>query len=376
MRFRNGIGIHGIGNVRCVCALTTVLSATAVLVAPAVPARALEQAPAPSLVDQKSQLQRDVRALERGIRGQDVELAQVAGTPATNAAMARLDVRIGSLEDDVRTLTGRVEQLGYDMRQLGERVDKVISDFDFRLRRLEEQAGVASERPVTEPAVTEPSLRQAAPLLGGRVPGADEPSAAPAVGARAGGGPEAGPGVLATVPRAELDAEAAGLRRALPPPDSEQQAPKQQALQQPAPGQQSLPQSGGLLEGPPQEQYAQAFGLLRASRYDEAEQALKAFLLQNPDHALSDNARYWLGETYYVRGQYPEAAQQFVDAYQKNPSGTKSADALLKLGMALSQLGKTEEACATFRELTRTQPDAPETVRDKAAKEAQRSGCS
>ena len=197
MRFRNGIGIHGNGNVTCVCALTTVLIATAVMVAPAVPARALEQAPAPSLVDQKSQLQRDVRALERGIRGQDVELAQVAGTPATNAAMARLDVRIGSLEDDVRTLTGRVEQLGYDMRQLGERVDKVISDFDFRLRRLEEQAGVASERPVTEPAVTEPSLRQAAPLLGGRVPGADEPSAAPAVGARAGGGPEAGPGVLA-----------------------------------------------------------------------------------------------------------------------------------------------------------------------------------
>jgi tol-pal system protein YbgF len=164
------------------------------------------------------------------------------------------------------------------------------------------------------------------------------------------------------VPRSELEAGAAQLRRPVPEPVPESGSQKQGA-------------GSGLSGGTPQEQYAHAFGLLRASQYDEAELALKSFLLRNPDNPLSDNARYWLGETYYVRGQYPEAAQQFVEAYEKNREGPKAADVLLKLGMSLSQLGKREEACATFRELSRTQPDAPETVRDKVAKEAQRTGC-
>jgi tol-pal system protein YbgF len=251
------------------------------------------------------------------------------------------------------------------MRQLGERVDKVMSDMEFRLRRLEQQAGIASDLPEDAPAVAEPSLRQAAPMLGGSPAASNGSAAGTAGGVRAGAGPESGPGVLAIVPRSELDAETAGLRSAIPQP------PPQSASPSPPP-----PSSGGLAGGSPQEQYAYAFSLLQAAQYDEAEQALEAFLLQNPDHMLADNARYWLGETFYVRGQYPEAAQQFVDAYQKNRSGAKSGDALLKLGMSLSQLGKTDEACATFRELSRTQPDAPETVRNKAAQEAQRTGCS
>ena len=345
----NSLGIGG-------CAVALI----AVLIATPVPVCAQEEDRVPSLVERKTQLQRDFHALERGIREPGVELTQAPGVPATSAGMARIDARLGSLEDDVRTLTGRVEQLGYDMRQLDERVDKVVSDLEFRLRRLEEQAGIATDRPVEAPAVGEPSLRQTAPMLGGSPAGSDNrESAGAAGGERAGAGPEGGPGVLAIVPRSELETEAAGLRGAVP-----QSVPP------------SPPQPGGLSGETPQEQYAYAFGLLRASQYDQAEEALKAFLLQNPDHALSDNARYWLGETFYVRGQYPEAAQQFVDAYQKNPSGAKSADALLKLGMSLSQLGKADEACATFRELSRTQPDASETVRDKAAKEAQRTGCS
>lgn len=341
------------------------LALTAVLLATVAPAGAQEEGRVPSLQERTIQRQRDFQALERGAREQAGAPVQESGVPVTSAGLARLDVRIGGLEDDVRTLTGRVEQLGYDLRQLGERLDKVMSDLEFRLRRLEEQAGIAAEAPAGAPAAAgEPSLRQAAPMLGGSPAASEGAAAGAAGGVRAGAGPEGAPGVLAIVPRSELDAETAQLRRAAPPPPQQQSQPQPQ------------PQLGGQAKGNPQEQYAHAFGLLQASQYDQAEQALKAFLLQNPDHVLSDNARYWLGETFYVRGQYPEAAKQFVEAYQKNRSGAKAADALLKLGMSLSQLGKTDEACATFRELSRTQPDAPETVRDKAAKEAQRTGCS
>lgn len=323
----SGLGIGG-----CAAVLAVLLAATAA------PAPAQEDSRVPSLRE-----------------GSGIGLPQSSGAAVTSSGLARLDVRISSLEDDVRTLTGRVEKLGYDMRQLSDRLNKVMSDLEFRLNRLEEQAGLASQQPAAAPAATESSLRQAAPMLGGS-PAASNGAAAESSGsARPGAGPEGAPGALAIVPRSERDAQTQEMRGPAAPPPA---------------------QPGGPVGGSPQEQYAYAFSLLQAARYDEAEQALKAFLLQNPDHALSDNARYWLGETYYVRGQYPEAAQQFVEAYQKNRSGAKAADALLKLGMSLSQLGKTDEACATFRELSRTQPDAPETVRDKAAKEAQRTGCS
>jgi tol-pal system protein YbgF len=263
-------------------------------------------------------------------------LTQTPGVPpASNAALARTDVRLGSLEDDVRSLTGRLEQLGYDIRQLSDRMDKVMSDVEFRLRRLEEQAGVATAPASSAPADSESSssLRQTAPVLGSAPPRNGDESAGEPTGARsdtrAGAGPEDGAGVLATVPRSELEAGAAELQRATP-----ESAPETDSQAQGA--------NAGLSVGTPQEQYAHAFGLLRASQYDQAEQALKSFLLRNPDNPLSDNARYWLGETYYVRGQYPEAAQQFVEAYEKNRTGPKSADVLLKLGMSLSQLGKRE----------------------------------
>jgi tol-pal system protein YbgF len=328
--------------------------------------RAQEDSRVPVLRDRQTQIQREVPRVERESRAPGAVLTQTPGVPpATNAALARTDIRLGGLEDDVRTLTGRLEQLGYDIRQLSDRMDKATSDLEFRLRRLEEQAGIATAPASGASANKEPSLRQPAPVLGGAPPRNDgkpvgEPTGAQSA-ARAGAGPEGGPSVLATVPRSEREAGVGELRRTVP---------------------ESVPESsqahgadGGLPEGTPQEQYAYAFGLLQASQYDQAEQALKSFLLRNPDDPLSDNARYWLGETYYVRGQYPEAAQQFVEAYEKNRSGPKSADVLLKLGMSLSQLGKREEACATFRELSRTQPDAPEAVRTKVAKEAQRTGC-
>lgn len=336
--------LHRWGILTCTVALTAALVATATSV------RAQEDSRVPVLRDRQTQIQREVPRVERESRGSGSVLTQTPGLPpATNAALARTDIRLGGLEDDVRTLTGRLEQLGYDIRQLSDRMDKAASDLEFRLRRLEQQAGIASAPASGASANTEPSLRQPAPVLGGAPPRNDgaplgEPTGARSA-ARAGAGPEGGPGVLATVPRSV--------------PESGQR-----------PG-----ADGGFPKGSPQEQYAHAFGLLQASQYDQAEQALKSFLLRNPDDPLSDNARYWLGETYYVRGQYNEAAQQFVEAYEKNRSGPKSADVLLKLGMSLSQLGKREEACATFRELSRTQPDAPEAVRTKVAKEAQRTGC-
>jgi tol-pal system protein YbgF len=130
-----------------------------------------------------------------------------------------------------------------------------------------------------------------------------------------------------------------------------------------------------LPEGGPKEQYDYSIGLLRQNRFDEAEAALKAFLDRHGGHALAGNARYWLGETYYVRADYMNAAATFLESYRKEPKGSKAPDSLLKLGMSLINLEKPKEACSTLAKLDKEYPDAPDNVRAVAARERARAKC-
>jgi tol-pal system protein YbgF len=130
-----------------------------------------------------------------------------------------------------------------------------------------------------------------------------------------------------------------------------------------------------LPAGTPEEQYAFAYGLLQQFRIPEAEQAFAEFVLVNPGHALTGNAQYWLGEAYYARSMFQEAALTFFQGYQEDSTGEKAADNLLKLGMSLARMEQTTEACATFGELANQFPDATQTVMDQAAGERTRLSC-
>lgn len=131
-----------------------------------------------------------------------------------------------------------------------------------------------------------------------------------------------------------------------------------------------------LPEGPPAEQYGFAIGLLRKARYTAAAAAFKQFIRLHPRHRLAGNAHYWLGEAYYVQGDYRQAAIQFADGFQKFPKHAKAPDILLKLGMTMAKLNKNQEACATLAELRRRFPKASNHVRRAAAAERRRLGCS
>lgn len=121
--------------------------------------------------------------------------------------------------------------------------------------------------------------------------------------------------------------------------------------------------------------YEDAYGHLLRRDYGAAESAFQRFLSAFPSDSLSGNAQYWLGETYYVRGKYNEAAKAFLTGYKRFSKGNKAPDSLLKLGMALQQLGETDTACATFSELKSKFPKAPKHIRRRAASERKRAGC-
>ncbi len=124
-----------------------------------------------------------------------------------------------------------------------------------------------------------------------------------------------------------------------------------------------------------QKDYDAAYALLKKAQYEEAETALKAFLKNYPSDKLAGNAQYWLGETYYVRGRFDQAAVTFAEGVQKYKENAKGADSLLKLGMSMARLNKTKEACTAFKNLEKEFPKASEALKARAKSEMDKISC-
>ncbi|MGB0720528.1 MAG: tol-pal system protein YbgF, partial [Bdellovibrionales bacterium] len=118
------------------------------------------------------------------------------------------------------------------------------------------------------------------------------------------------------------------------------------------------------------------FALVKSNQFDQAENGFKAFLAAYPDHVLAGNAKYWLGETYYVRGSFEQAARMFAEGYQQFPQGAKAADNLLKLGLSLSAMGKAEDACIALAQIQKEGFKGVGPVLRRAEQESAKLGCS
>jgi tol-pal system protein YbgF len=136
------------------------------------------------------------------------------------------------------------------------------------------------------------------------------------------------------------------------------------------------PPGGGQPEMPPQQLYEQAYGYLLQKDYASAQSGFEDFLSRHSGHQLAGNAQYWLGETFYVRGQYRPAAAAFLKGYQTYARSPKAPECLLKLAMSLNRLGQKDAACSSFNELASKYPNPPAHVKSIAQTERQRSGCS
>ena len=116
----------------------------------------------------------------------------------------------------------------------------------------------------------------------------------------------------------------------------------------------------------PEEIYQRAYSILSKGDIEAARIAFKTFIEDYPDHNLTSNAYYWLGQTFYVRQFYQNAATTFAEGYIKFPKGSKAADQLFKLAISLDSLKKTTEACATFKKLDEKFPNAPSRISNRA----------
>jgi tol-pal system protein YbgF len=121
--------------------------------------------------------------------------------------------------------------------------------------------------------------------------------------------------------------------------------------------------------------YSQGYGQLLQRDYAGAEASFRALLERFPGDPLAGKAEYWLGESYYARGAFKDAADAFLASYRTYGSGDKAPDSLLKLGMALAELGQKDAACSTFAEFGAKYPSAEPALLDQAKAERRKVGC-
>ena len=120
--------------------------------------------------------------------------------------------------------------------------------------------------------------------------------------------------------------------------------------------------------------YENAIKLLWASKFNEAESELQNLKKIEPDD-LMPNIQYWLGEVYYAQKNFEKAIIAFGEGLEKYPESIKGPDNLLKLGLSFSNLKKKDEACNILFELEIKYKDAPKNVQERASSEIKKLEC-
>jgi tol-pal system protein YbgF len=293
-------------------------------------------------------IERDLSMLQRQVYRDGASPADDPNGGAGGNLAVDTQIRINRLEQQLRELTGRVEDEANQVQQLRQRLEQINSDIDVRLGGPNQGPG--------EPRVGPPPLPP--PVL---PPGMRSGGLPPGVGETAGlsGGAVAPPGALAPPPDAIGTLTPPGVA----PPASVA------AGDGPPPAARTLPSES------PSAQYNSAFGLLRQADYPAAEGAFRSFVQQHPNSGLAGNAQYWLGESFYARGRYGDAAIAFAEGYKRYPKGPKASDTLLKLGMALGRANQKQNACIALAQLDHDFPHAANAVKERTAAEKKRFGC-
>jgi len=293
------------------------------------------------------------------------------------------------LEEGMRELTGRVEEFANQVEQLRRRLEQVGGDVDARISQASPPPGpYAAAGPPSRAGPRDIGPRDIGPRdIGPRdigpgprsrpseplqpdIAGLSPPAAlmpGPPGGPMPGGPMSGGPGptpIFGT------------LTPPGSPPTSPEQAAANAARGGPGAGPPGAgPASAAPTAASPTEQYNRAFGLLKQANYPAAEEALKAFVEQHPKDPMAGTAQYFLGETYYTRGRYIEAAAAFAEGYKRYPKGPKAAEELLKLGMSLARANQKQNACVALSQLDHDFPNPGAAVRERANSEKKRLGC-
>lgn len=275
----------------------------------------------PAIAQSKKELAaQDIVLAERIAR---LEARMLTGDPAAEQLMQRMD----ALESEQRSLTGEIEQLRFERDNLKAEIAALNQDFTAleemsdRMRlHLDAVDLVASER------------AQQVTVYGPESVGPNDVSTATGV---------VDPNQPSMLPSAPVS------RDMTIPMDN--------------PNLDNLPEMGKkkLYEG----------------NFSGAQSDFQTYLAVSPDAPDAGEVNYWLGETFYVKGGYADAADAYIESMRKAPQGAKAPEALIRLAASLRELGNKAEACQALDSFPSQYPNAGADIREKSRIELARTGC-
>lgn len=109
--------------------------------------------------------------------------------------------------------------------------------------------------------------------------------------------------------------------------------------------------------------------------FSGAQSLFQQYLTLAPDAPDAGEVNFWLGETYFVKGGYADAADAYINSMRKDRDGERAPDSMIRLAMSLRELGNKDQACQTLDSFPSQYPNAPESLRNKRALEISRTGC-
>jgi tol-pal system protein YbgF len=125
----------------------------------------------------------------------------------------------------------------------------------------------------------------------------------------------------------------------------------------------------------PKDEFDLGIGYMQRKDYALAEETMRNFAQKYPSDPLMADSQYWLGESFFQRQLYRDAAESFLAVTTKFDKSAKAPDALLRLGQSLAALKEKEAACAALGEVTRKYPRASGGVKAAVDREQKRIKC-
>ncbi len=312
---------------------------------------------------------------------------------AAQDSASEIFVRLDQLENQVRQLTGQIEELQYRNQQLENLVHRMQEEATARPQAM--ARGNTAPPPASAPPLSSGRGDAFDPTRNPSAPGVPRALGQPGRQADAGGAPDypgrpAGslPGGAPQIATNE-EVGAPGGRPPGAPLDLSTMsgaAVNDPSLTPRGPAQAPPPSRNPTAVGAtaaatlpptqsPRDEYDLGYGYILRKDYAQAEQTLRAFLQKYPNDRLAAEAQFWLGESMFQRQNYRDAASAFLEMSKKYESHPKAPNALLRLGESLAALHEHELACATLGEVTRKYPKASNGVKQATEREQKRAGC-
>ena len=267
---------------------------------------------------QQQKLQQDVDGLKRELASIRAETKKGESDLALRTRLADLGAALEQLRTDISLLQGRLESMQDAGSKSANEQLKVRQDIEIRIATLDETVrGLQAKIEDLKSVAAHPGPTPVATTLV-----LATPSATPTVAA------------TGAVPRPTTVA----VVTAAPTPAGKESD---------------------------QQMYQRGAEALDGRRYADARAAWAELLNKHPKSDYADNARYWIGESYYAEKDFASAILEFDKVVRDYPGGDKVAAALLKQGLAFLEIGEKEGGVATLQDVVKKYPKSEEAKKAK-----------